>query len=128
LLLFFRKEGLACLVKKNQRSFMSGVMRLAALFAVLFQLVVAQPMMAAAPEMHVCRVADHPAAPHHHDMDCLRCPLCAAVVQAALMPAQCVLRVPSVVFEAIRGNRPQARAPPGRVLLAAYPRGPPSLA
>ncbi len=106
---------------------MSLVMRLAALLVVFCHLIIVQPVFAAeAPMMHICGADTHQT-PHHHDMDCVHCPFCAMVMNAALTPLQPPLPTPRTTFTTTHETRPAARAPPGRTLLSAYPRGPPTL-
>ncbi len=115
----------------------------AALIAVLLQLSLGQMAMAAHAARpgaqalaftHICGEADgaaypgHPA-PHHGGMDCLQCPLCAALaVHAVVLPV--AASVPAApLAPAAAYSQPAQTASPNAPPTASFdPRGPPSLA
>ncbi len=73
-----------------------------------------------------------PAAPpptHHQQDGSALCPLSVALAlpSVILTPAP-ILPAPLPMMAMRTASRPQARAPPNRVLIAAFPRGPPALA
>ncbi len=71
---------------------------------------------------------DKPPIPHHA-ADYALCPLSVSLAQSMAIPVPDVLLpVPSQSLAMRSGALPQARAPPSRIVIAAYPRGPPSLA
>lgn len=71
---------------------------------------------------------DRPPAPHHA-ADYAICPLSVSLAQAtAILAPDVLLPLPSHGRAMRPGALPQARAPPSRIVAAAYPRGPPSLA
>jgi hypothetical protein len=68
-------------------------------------------------------------APHHHGIDCLLCPYCAAIgTVAALRSDDPKLPIPRAgpIAVAVVASQPVSQPPPH--LLAAQPRGPPILA
>ncbi len=70
---------------------------------------------------------DAPAHPRRAP-DCALCPLDAALgLQALVLTPAPVLPAPGGGVILRTGARPPVRAPPGRVVEAAYPRGPPSI-
>jgi hypothetical protein len=69
---------------------------------------------------------DHRAPVHRHAPDCALCPFCQALGQAGLLlappPVALIAPVPPARRAALP---PPARAPPARIAVGAYPRGPP---
>ena len=72
--------------------------------------------------------SDRPPIPHHA-ADYALCPLSVSLAQpVAVLVPDVLLPAPSQSLAMRPGALPQARAPPSRVVAAAYPRGPPGLA
>jgi hypothetical protein len=118
---------------------------LAALFALAAQILfgAAAPDMGvrATPEQQLAALLADPGAichgatgggqqaPHHHAVDCLLCPYCAAIASAAMLrsddPTLPIPRAGPIAVAIVTAS--SIARPPSR-LLAAQPRGPPILA
>ena len=76
---------------------------------------------------HSPRGPDVPPRPHRAP-DCALCPLSAALALQAVVPTPApILPAPDGGLILRTGARPPVRAPPGRAIATAYPRGPPLL-
>jgi hypothetical protein len=77
---------------------------------------------------HVDETTDQAPTAPHHPADCPLCPLCVSVSAPAFAPAaDPVLPTPRVVAVAPAAVLPPATAPPATIILAARPRGPPTI-
>jgi hypothetical protein len=83
-----------------------------------------------APICHAPDPADgqQPRSPEHGQHDCALCVICAQMhAPAAALPARTPILPVAPTVAVIRHYTAQPRAPPFRSILAAQPRGPPSL-